>query len=123
MAKPAYVRFEVPKDLAEKVYDAVEEARKTGKIKKGVNETVKAVERRQAKLVVIAEDVDPPEVVAHLPPLCEERGVPYVYVPKKAELGAASGIEVSSAAVAIVEEGEAAPLIKEILSKLKELKR
>jgi len=123
MAKPAYVRFEMPKDLAEKVYDAVEEARKTGKIKKGVNETVKAVERRQAKLVVIAEDVDPPEVVAHLPPLCEERGVPYVYVPKKAELGAASGIEVSSAAVAIVEEGEAAPLIKEILSKLKELKR
>ncbi|MEM0359180.1 MAG: 50S ribosomal protein L7Ae [Candidatus Hadarchaeales archaeon] len=123
MAKPAYVRFEVPKDLAEKVYDAVEEARKTGKIKKGVNETVKAVERRQAKLVVIAEDVDPPEVVAHLPPLCEERGVPYIYVPKKAELGAASGIEVSSAAVAIVEEGEAAPLIKEILSKLKELKR
>ncbi|TDA31523.1 MAG: 50S ribosomal protein L7ae, partial [Hadesarchaea archaeon] len=59
----------------------------------------------------------------HLPPLCEERGVPYVYVPKKAELGAASGIEVSSAAVAIVEEGEAAPLIKEILSNLKELKR
>ncbi|MEM2866442.1 MAG: 50S ribosomal protein L7Ae [Candidatus Hadarchaeales archaeon] len=123
MAKPIYVRFEVPKDLAEKVYDAVEEARKTGKIRKGVNETVKAAERRQAKLVVIAEDVDPPEVVAHLPLLCEEKGIPYVYVPKKLELGAASGIEVSSAAVAIVEEGEAAPLVKEILSRLKELKR
>ncbi|MCQ8897888.1 MAG: 50S ribosomal protein L7Ae [Hadesarchaea archaeon] len=123
MAKPIYVRFEVPADLAEKVYDAVETARKTGKIRKGVNETVKAVERKQAKLVVIAEDVDPPEVVAHLPPLCEERGVPYVYVPKKQELGAASGIEVPSASVAIVEEGEAGELLKEILSRIKELKR
>ncbi len=123
MAKPIYVRFEVPKDLAEKVYEAVEKARDKGKIRKGVNETVKAVERRQAKLVVIAEDVDPPEVVAHLPLLCEEKGTPYVYVPKKLELGAASGIEVPSAAVAIVEEGEAEPLVKEILSRLKELKR
>jgi len=123
MPKPIYVRFEVPPDLAEKVYEAVEEARKTGKIKKGVNETVKAVERKQAKLVVIAEDVDPPEVVAHLPPLCEERGVPYIYVPKKAELGTAAGIEVASASVAILEEGGAEGLIKEILARLKELKR
>jgi large subunit ribosomal protein L7Ae len=123
MAKPIYVRFEVPGDLAEKVYDAVEAARKTGKIRKGVNETVKAVERKQAKLVVIAEDVDPPEVVAHLPPLCEEKGVPYVYVPKKQELGTASGIEVPSASVAIVEEGEAGNLLKEILPRIKELKR
>jgi large subunit ribosomal protein L7Ae len=123
VAKPIYVRFEVPKDLAEKVYDAVEAARKTGKVRKGVNETVKAVERKQAKLVVIAEDVDPPEVVAHLPPLCEERGVPYVYVPKKQELGIASGIEVPSAAVTIVEEGEAGALLKEILPRIKELKR
>jgi len=123
MAKPIYVRFEVPGDLAEKVYDAVEAARKTGKIRKGVNETLKAVERKQAKLVVIAEDVDPPEVVAHLPPLCEEKGVPYVYVPKKQELGTASGIEVPSASVAIVEEGEAGNLLKEILPRIKELKR
>lgn len=123
MTKPMYVRFEVPKELAEKVYDAVEEARKSGKIRRGVNETVKAVERRQARLVVIAEDVDPPEVVVHLPPLCEERGVPYVYVPKKQELGAAAGIEVPSAAVTIVEEGEAGALIKEILARLKELKQ
>ncbi len=118
-----YVRFDVPKDVVEKVYDAVEGARKTGKIRKGVNEVVKAVERKQAKLVVIAEDVDPPEVVAHLPPLCDERGVPYVYVPKKLELGAAAGIDVSAAAVAVVEPGEVESSVKEIISKVKDLKR
>jgi len=66
--KPIYVRFEVPKELANQVYEAVEKARDTGKVRKGVNETTKAIERGEAKLVVIAEDVDPAEIVAHLPP-------------------------------------------------------
>ncbi|MEM1834113.1 MAG: ribosomal L7Ae/L30e/S12e/Gadd45 family protein, partial [Thermosphaera sp.] len=81
MPKPFYVKFEVPAELAEKVYEAVKKVKETGgKIKKGTNETTKAVERGQAKLVVIAEDVDPPEIVAHLPLLCDEKKIPYVYV-------------------------------------------
>jgi len=59
MSKPSYVKFEVPQDLADKVLEAVKKARETGKVKKGTNETTKAVERGQAKLVVIAEDVQP----------------------------------------------------------------
>ena len=73
VAKPMYVKFEVPKELADQVYSVVETARDTGKIRKGTNETTKAVERGQAVLVVIAEDVDPAEIVAHLPPLCDEK--------------------------------------------------
>lgn len=123
MAKPIYVRFEVPKELADKAYRAVEDARTTGKIRKGTNETTKAVERKQAVLVVIAEDVEPAEIVAHLPPLCEERGIPYVYVPSKRELGAAAGIDVAAAAVAILEPGEASSAVKEITEKVKELRK
>ena len=52
MAKPSYVKFEVPQELAEKALEAVEVARDTGRIRKGTNETTKAVERGQAKLVV-----------------------------------------------------------------------
>lgn len=71
-----------------KAYEAVKKARESGgKIKKGTNETTKAVERGQAKLVVIAVDVDPPEVVLHLPYLCDEKKVPYIYVPSKKRLG------------------------------------
>ncbi len=123
MAKPIYVRFEVPKELADKAYEAIERARDTGKVKRGTNEVTKAVERKQAKLVVIAEDVDPPEVVAHLPPLCDEKETPYVYVPSKQELGAASGIEVAAASAAIIEPGEAADLVNEIVERIKELKK
>lgn len=123
MAKPIYVKFEVPKELADQVYEAVESARETGKLRRGTNETTKAVERKHAVLVVIAEDVDPPEVVAHLPALCEEKGIPYVYVPSKKELGAASGIDVPSAAVAIADAGGAASLVKDIISRVKELRK
>lgn len=123
MAKPAYVRFEVPKDLAEKAYEAVERARSGGKLRRGINETTKAIERKQAVLVVIAEDVDPPEIAAHLPPLCDEKGIEYVYVPSKRELGAAAGLDVGCSAVAISAPGEAEELVKEITAKVKELKK
>lgn len=123
MAKPIYVRFEVPKELADSIYEAVEGARETGKLRKGTNESTKAVERGQAVLVVIAEDVEPPEVVAHLPALCEEKNVPYIYVPSKRELGSAAGIDVPSAAIAIVDPGKAAAAVKEIAGKIKELKK
>ena len=122
MSKPFYVKFEVPEDLAEKVYEAVAKARETGKIKKGTNETTKACERGIAKLVIIAEDVDPPEIVAHLPVLCDEKKIPYVYVPSKKRLGEAAGIEVQAASAAIIDPGEAEPLVKEIIEQVKELR-
>ncbi len=120
--KPYYVKFETPKELVEAVFEAIRQARSTGKVKKGTNETTKAVERGIAKLVIIAEDVDPPEVVAHLPLLCEERKVPYLYVPSKKELGEALGIDVAAASACIVEPGDAQPLLEQIISGLSKVK-
>ncbi len=122
MSKPFYVRFEVPEELAEKVYEAVRKARESGKVKKGTNETTKACERGIAKIVIIAEDVDPPEIVAHLPILCDEKKIPYVYVPSKKKLGEAAGIEVQAASAAIIDPGAAASLVNEIVEKVKELR-
>ena len=122
MSKPFYVKFEVPKDVANAAYEALQIALRTGKIRKGTNETTKAVERGQAKLVLIAEDVDPPEIVAHLPLLCDERNIPYIYVPSKAKLGSAAGIDVQSAAACIIEPGEAEDLVKEIITRVQRIK-
>jgi len=119
----AYVKFEVPKELSEKVLRAVETARNTGKVKKGTNETTKAVERGQAILVVIAEDVEPEEIVMHLPPLCDEKKIPYVYVPSKIELGRACGIDVGAASACIADAGEAKDLVKEIIEKVEKLRK
>jgi len=123
MSKPFYIKFETPKEIADAAYEALQIAAKTGIVRKGTNETTKAIERAQAKLVVIAEDVDPPEVVAHLPLLCEERKIPYIFVPSKEKLGNAVGIDVSAASACIVKEGEATGLIKEIIARIEQAKR
>ncbi|HUS78773.1 MAG TPA: 50S ribosomal protein L7Ae [Patescibacteria group bacterium] len=120
-SKPFYVRFEVPKEVAEASYEALKIATESGKIRKGTNEATKSIERGKAKLVLIAENVEPPEIVAHLPLLCEERKAPYVYVPDKQLIGQAVGLSVGSSAATIEEAGEAEELLNEILSKLKEI--
>jgi large subunit ribosomal protein L7Ae len=97
-----------------KALEAIEIARTSGKIRKGANETTKAIEKGQAKLVIYADDVSPKEVIMHLPLLCKEKNIPCVKVAKKDDLGAAAGLAVGSAAVAIVKEGDAKHLIEEI---------
>lgn len=63
--------------------------------------------------------MEPPEIVAHLPLLCEERKTPYVYVPNKKQIGEAIGLGVSSAAACILEPGDGKGLMEEIISKVK----
>ncbi len=118
-----YVRFDVPEELQNDALALLERFRETGKIKKGTNETTKVVERGVAKLVYIAKDVDPPEIVAHLPLLCEEKNVPYLYVNTKSRLGEAAGLRVDCAAVAVIDEGEAKKELKDLVSKINGLKK
>ncbi len=122
MSRPFYVKYETPKEVADAAYEALQIARETGAIRKGTNETTKAIERGQAKLVLIAEDVEPPEIVAHLPLLCEERKTPYVFVPDKTKLGNAAGIDVYASAACIIEPGEASDLVKDIIKRVEVLK-
>ncbi len=117
-----YVRFETPKELQDKILSAVEISRETGKVRKGTNEVTKTVERGDAKFVVIAEDVNPPEIVAHLPLLCEEKGIPYAYVSTKEELGKRVGIK-SAASVSIIDFGKAANSFKEIIDQISTIKK
>ena len=122
MSKPYYVKFEAPKDLVTAVYEAVRVAKQSGKVRKGTNETTKAIERGVSKLVVIAEDVEPPEVVAHLPILCEERNAAFIFVPSKQQLGASLGIDVGSAAATIIDAGEAQHIIEQVITSISGLK-
>ena len=109
---------EVTKDIQDKAYEAIELAKKTGKIKKGTNEVTKAVERGNAKLVVFASNVNPKEVIMHLEPLCREKNVPCVMVNSKEDLGAVAGLSVGTSSVAIIKEGDSVNIIKEIKIKI-----
>ena len=111
---------EVSKEVVDKAYEAIEVAKASGKIRKGTNETTKAIERGTAKLVAVAKDVSPPEITMHIPLIAKEKGVPCITVDSREELGAAAGIGVPTVAIAIVSEGDAKALIKEIADQVKE---
>ena len=89
------------------IYSIIEKARKTGKVEKGTNEVTKAIERGTAKLVVYAADVQPKEIVQHLPVLCREKKIPCREVDNKQKLGIAVGIPVSASSVAVIDAGDA----------------
>jgi len=116
-------KFEVPKEILDQTYEAIEIASNTGKIRKGVNEATKAIEREKAKLIIIAGDVQPEEIIMHLPILCDEKNIAYTYVPTKSDLGNAAGIGVPTSALAIIEGGDAKDLIENISKKVAELKK
>ncbi len=109
---------EIPQEIVNKALEAIEIARTSGKLKKGANEATKAIEKGNAKLVLYAKDVTPPEIVMHLPLLCKEKGIPCVGVATKDDLGAAAGLTVGTSSVAITKEGDSKNLIEEIRKSL-----
>jgi large subunit ribosomal protein L7Ae len=119
---PIFVRFEVPEELAKQTYDVLEKVRDSGRVAKGTNEVTKHVERGQARLVVMAEDTSPEEILAHIPLLAEEKGVAYTYVGSKSELGQSAGLAVGTAAVAVLDAGAAGELLEDLVKKVNALK-
>lgn len=88
-------------------YKIIESAKRTGKVEKGTNEVTKAIERGVAKFVAYAGDVEPKEIVQHIPVLCKEKGIPCAQVDSKQKLGIAVGISVATSSVAVIDAGDA----------------
>ncbi len=122
MSKPFYVNFDQPEGLDNDALALLENVSSDqANIRKGTNETTKSIERGEAKLVFIALDVDPPEIVAHLPLLCKDKKIPYLYVVSKDELGKACNLGVKTASCSIVNEGEVKAKIDNLAVRIKEL--
>jgi large subunit ribosomal protein L7Ae len=119
---PVYADFDVPADLQDDALEALEIARDTGSVKKGTNETTKAIERGNADLVLIAEDVEPEEIVMHLPDLADEKDAPFVFVAEQDDLGRAAGLEVGSAAAAVADGGDASDAVEDIAETVADLR-
>jgi ribosomal protein eL8 len=116
MAK-SYVKFETPSDLQLKALEVVAAAQACGGLRKGTNETTKAIERGNAKLVVIAGDVEPEEIVMHLPMICGEHKTSYLFVSEKLALGKAAGLGVGTSSVAVLKADKAESVLKEVAEK------
>ncbi len=75
MPMSVHIAFETPQDIKDSVFELVKLVGKEGNgtVKKGANEVTKCAERQTAMMVIMAEDVNPPELLAHIPMICKEK--------------------------------------------------
>ncbi|KAF9430405.1 NHP2-like protein 1 [Entomortierella beljakovae] len=78
--------------LTNSIMDLVQQASHYKQLKKGANEVTKTLNRGIAEFIVMTADTEPIEILLHLPLLCEDKNVPYVFVPSKTALGRACGV-------------------------------
>jgi len=79
------------KKLSKKLYKCVKKAAKVKNIRRGVKEVQKFINKGEKGIVVLAGDTLPIDVYCHLPVMCEDRSLPYAYIPSKVDLGSSAG--------------------------------
>ena len=106
-----HIAFETPKDVQDSVYELVKLVGSgEGRLKKGSNEVTKAAERGTAQMIVMAENVNPAELLAHIPLICKEKKIPFIYVEDQSYLAEAAGMSsgAKTAAIALMEVSKGA---------------
>ena len=111
------------KKLTKKALKVVKRAAKAKMIKRGIKEVQKAIRKKQKGVCILAGDISPIEVVCHIPILCEENDIPYVYVPSKADLGTACTTKRPTSCVLITpgDSFEHMELYNELMKEMKEV--
>ncbi|KAI8564139.1 hypothetical protein RHMOL_Rhmol03G0158800 [Rhododendron molle] len=77
------------KKLSKRIFKLVRRAAGHKCLKRGVKEVVKSIRRGNKGLCVIAGNISPIDVITHVPILCEESDIPYIYVTSKEDLASA----------------------------------
>ncbi|CAN0075506.1 unnamed protein product [Ectocarpus fasciculatus] len=102
-------------DLTVTILDLIQQASNYKQLKKGANEATKTLNRGISEFIVMAADAEPLEILLHLPLLCEDKNVPYVFVPSKVALGRACGVSRPVVACSVT-TNEASQLKSQILT-------
>ncbi|KAK5987780.1 13 kDa ribonucleoprotein-associated protein [Cladobotryum mycophilum] len=109
--------------LTQEILDLLQSAMHIRQAKKGANEVTKAINRGTCEIAVLAADTEPLAIILHIPLICEDKGVPYVYVPSKTMLGRACGVSraVIAASISSNELSELSGQIKALQQKVERL--
>ncbi|KAJ5516105.1 hypothetical protein N7527_007665 [Penicillium freii] len=109
--------------LAQQVLDLLQQASHYNQLKKGANEVTKSLHRGTSEIVVLAADTAPLAIVMHLPLICEDKTVPYVFLPSKTAIGRACGSArpIIAATITSNDASDLAPQIEWIRNKVERL--
>lgn len=110
-------------ELTKKILDLVQQGVNYKQLRKGANEATKTLNRGICEFIVMAADTEPLEILLHLPLLCEDKNVPYVFVRSKEALGRACGVSrpVIACSVTINEGSQLKPQIQTLQNSIERL--
>ena len=113
----------VTKKLAKKLFKLIKKASKVekGHLRAGLRDVQMRIRKGETGLVVFAGDVTPVEVMCHLPSVCEEKNIPYGYVPLRADISAAMQVKRPCLMAMVRRHAEYADLFAECEEELKAL--
>jgi len=89
------------KKLAKKLHKVIKKSSKARQVKRGVKEVVKGIRKGEKGLLILAADINPIDIISHLPVMSEEAQIPYIFVASKEELGQASSTKRPTSCVMI----------------------
>ncbi|KAI3820159.1 hypothetical protein L1987_14017 [Smallanthus sonchifolius] len=107
------------KKLSKRTLKLVRKAAEHKCLKRGVKEVVKSIRRGNKGVCVIAGNITPIDVITHVPILCEEAEIPYVYVTSKEDLANAGATKRPTCCVLVLPKPVKGELAEEEQQKLK----
>lgn len=109
--------------LTTKIMTLIQQAVNYKQLRRGANEATKTLNRGLSEFIVMAADAEPLEIILHLPLLCEDKNVPYVFVRSKQALGRACGVSrpIIACSVTINEGSQLKPQINNIQQEIEKL--
>merc|ERR1712178_144767 len=109
--------------LTKDILNLVQQAANYKQLRKGANEATKCLNRGISEFIVMAADAEPLEILLHLPLLCEDKNIPYVFVRSKQALGRASGVSraVIACSVTVNEGSQLKPQIQSMQQQIEKL--
>ncbi|KAL8150608.1 hypothetical protein V2J09_020416 [Rumex salicifolius] len=107
------------KKLCKRTLKLVRKAAEKKCLKRGVKEVVKSIRRGNKGFCVIAGNISPIDVITHLPILCEESDIPYIYVPSKEDLATAGSTKRPTCCVLVLTKPTKGDLAQEEQDNLK----
>lgn len=108
--------------LTTKIMNLLQQALNYNQLRKGANEATKTLNRGLSDIIIMAADTEPIEILMHLPLLCEDKNVPYIFVRSKQALGRACGVSRPIVACSVT-TNEGSQLKSQITSIQQEIER
>jgi len=109
------------KKFAKKVYKLIKKGTKAKSIRSGLKDVQSRIRKGETGLVIFAGDVTPVDVMVHMPVVCEDKQIPYIYTPSRMDLGAAMGVKRGCLMILVKEHDDIKELYDEVSKEINKI--